>query len=353
MNKKVVVGIAIFCVIVVISVVIAVTSLNNKDDVGTNTNIDSSEKVTNKNDKVELDNFKGRAIKSQSSIVYKKGSTVYYANKASLKEGLGNIAKMDLSSENKEIIYSDVESILFMDDSKVYIPVKESVYKNASMVSIDLDGKNKVELVENIGACINIINNEIYYTKNSDTRDYNLYKYNMDTKSNTMLVEFGFSDMVNGTNIGIYNDKIYYTKSESEGKVAVFSINLDGSNSQKLFDIKKENVQDLIVLEDYILYLSNEVLDKVNLDGTNEKKISTIITNNIAVTDNYIYYLGDATYKLYRMDLDGNNNVMLVDAGIDQYDVIDDKIYYYNRDDSFNMYMCDNNGENVECISIH
>lgn len=353
MNKKVVVGIAIFCVIVVISVVIAVTSLNNKDDVGINTNIDSSENATNKNDKVEIDDFKGRAIKSQSSIVYKKDSFIYYANKSTITDGLGNIARIDLSNNKKQIIYTQSANIKFMDNNKIYVPTQEIVGRNDSLSSIDFDGKNEMKLIENIGECIAVIGNEIFYTKNSDTRDYNLYKYNMDTKSNTMLVEFNLSDVIAGINIVVNNNKIYYTKSETEGQVGVYSIELDGTNSQKLFDINKEEVYDLIILEDYILYLSNEVLYKVELDGTNEKKISTIITNNIAVTDNYIYYLGEATYKLYRMDLDGNNNVMLVDATIHEYDVIDKKIYYYNHDDSFKMYMCDNNGENIECISIH
>lgn len=351
MNKKVVLGIAIFCVVIVVAVVIAMTSLSSQDDSNLNENASSSS-ANNQTKKIEIDKFNGRAIKTQSSIAYKNGSYIYYANKASYNEGLGNIARIDMSNKEKEILYNDCETIEFMTENNIFIKKQVSRWGQESLVSLDLNGKNETEVIPNQCGLYNVINDDIYYSK-VEMGEEKFYKYNIKTKENTTLVKSEFTDVVNTTKISIFNNKIYYTKSETDGVTSVYSMNIDGTNSAKMFDIAREDVGSLIVKEDFVLYLANEGLYKANLDGSNEKKISTIITNNIAVTDNYIYYLGEATYKLYRMDLDGNNNVMLVDATIHEYDVIDKKIYYYNHDDSFKMYMCDNNGENIECISIH
>ncbi|MDR0287594.1 MAG: DUF5050 domain-containing protein [Clostridiales bacterium] len=114
----------------------------------------------------------------------------------------------------------------------------------------------------------------------------------------------------------------------------VYIMNLDGTKVQKL----GISPRILKFAGERIYYINddNEGLYSINVDGSDNTKISNIVINDndFAVTDSNIYYCdnnGDG--KLYSTKLDGSDKQSLVNYFVDSIDVAGGRLFYINEED--------------------
>lgn len=104
---------------------------------------------------------------------------------------------------------------------------------------------------------------------------------------------------------------------------------------------------------------------KYNLDGTNQKVFTSGAASYMTVTTDWIFYTNiDDNFSLYKIDKDGNNKTKIVDtklaytynvvnqiSGKTFFDLIDEYIYYINLSDNSKLYKVKLDGtDNVKVL---
>lgn len=122
------------------------------------------------------------------------------------------------------------------------------------------------------------------------------------------------------------NNVVYYNKYD-EGIVAY-----QNGKEQKLTD---ETAYSITVLDDQIYYitvadLSNVVIKSVATNGENLKTIATIYTSlsKFFVSSDEIYYLTNK--GIAKMDLNGQNETIILEENIQDFQVVNNEIFYTN-----------------------
>lgn len=136
---------------------------------------------------------------------------------------------------------------------------------------------------------------------------------------------------INGGQIGVKDNYIYFIN-KCDGS-SLYRMDLNGDNSKKLID---KVVESFFIRDEWIYminYDDNEetgfCINKVKLDGSILKKISTDIASNIVVSNGWIYYsnISDGG-KIYKIDIEGKNKEKICDYEPLYMSVYNEKIYF-------------------------
>ena len=249
------------------------------------------------------------------------------------------------------------------------------------LFKFDLLSKEKITLIEGRITHLNIIDNEIYYLKSVYDEDgfeagSNLYKMNLNNKNESLIKEqIGYVQTIN-------ENEMYYTiNSEEDSKQGIYKAGLNGENESAvlkgimvemliqdewiycvewtdkeykhtLYKTKKDNadksnivyqhqvmsIGNLSVMNDGTLYITGVDYDngEINL-VKNYNGENTIISEvngwdlrGITVLEDAIYALKGK--ELYKYNLDGSNMTKLVDDCESLFNIVEDYIYYCNKD---------------------
>jgi len=156
----------------------------------------------------------------------------------------------------------------------------------------------------------------------------------------------------------VYKDFIYYLDTNSN--LCRYSLNTGKqTHLQKKVDIL------VAVYQDYIYYISDKSLYRVNVKGENPVKLAALSTEPLSLYyrnkaiklyDNSIYYVTcnkqNWLYSIERINLDGNchevlaKNLDLKDLGYDIY-LVDGMIYYQTNDDQ--IHCINKDGSHASC----
>lgn len=182
---------------------------------------------------------------------------------------------------------------------------------NGGLYKVDIDGRNKVELSDQIVDDINIYKDSIYYSGNKK-----IFKMNIDgtnrIKISDHYVRF----------FKLEDDNIYFSNSDDSDKL--YKISIDGTNEKKLND----NVSWDIQVNGNWIYYSNNPYDghtfmpypldqtrgniyKITVDGTDRTKLNSEVSRLSEVLDGWIYYSSWSDNKSYKMKLDGSNKLVV------------------------------------------
>ncbi|KMT21078.1 DUF5050 domain-containing protein [Clostridium cylindrosporum] len=185
----------------------------------------------------------------------------------------------------------------------------------------------------------NICNNGLAAMYNEDIYFVNVYRgedlYKVCGKMYSQITD----DKVKYLNI--INDTIYYVTLLGELKC----VDVNGENVKKILDGPVENI---IVTDEYIFYinlLDNYSIYRYDLRNSEIKKISSHICDKINLVDGYIYYIKCSedldwygSGSMYRVDTSGENSEMLSDMLTSN--IIVDKNYVYFTSDEYNYKLC-------------
>lgn len=190
---------------------------------------------------------------------------------------------------------------------------------------------------------INVIGDWIYYNSGSPGKVFKLKQ----GKKYPSIVNFKDFYRTIVTNNYIYG--IETIEGDTEGKnTCIYRMDLNGKgltkivkHSTKYFDVK-----------DDIIYFSNPedgyALYSCNSEGENLKKLSSTPTSFISIYDQYIYF-GNIEYKkIYRIDLNGENEKELYDNDVRDINISPYGIVFNGGN---NLYISDLDCKNIEILS--
>ncbi|MDP5273712.1 DUF5050 domain-containing protein [Chengkuizengella axinellae] len=322
----------------------------------------------------ELDDFKLYVLHNENAepakvmdeavhLMAKIEDQILYTNTSD--DGIYSINK---DGTNKRTITEDSSHQFIVQDTWVY-------YVNASdqhkLTKIKLDGTEK-EVLSDEEIDSFLINGEWIYYVNS-TQEFRLYKMKNDGSSKLIVSK----DSVK--NVKIFEDWIYYLNESN-----IYKMNTDGMEHDL---VSNEYIQFFQISEDWIYYRTEGVggnLWRMKLDGTNKdqisisgydpdfieiwdgwvfyssnflnkalyildnekKKVSDQDVSSLIVYNNWIYYIDNDDYKLYRMDFNGEKIENVVDSIVTYYLIYNDKIFYRNASDENKLYESGLSGEN-------
>lgn len=285
----------------------------------------------------ELTNSEGEGTKSSNDI---DGETEVSNGKSKVKDGdIIGVADGYIYYINSSGIYKikDNEKIKLTSDDYIadVVLYKGSIYYalgpemvennvvKGGLYKIDIDGKNKVQLSDQLVENINIYKDCIYYSGTSSVTTDNtvsnensgIFKMNTDGTSRTKICDH-YAKFLK-----LSGDNIYFSSFDYGYKL--YKISIDGTNEKKLNDDISWDIQ----VDGNWIYYSNNPYDgdtfmpvpldetrgniyKITIDGTDRTKLNSEASRLSEVLDGWIYY-NNWSDKSYKMKLDGSNKVVV------------------------------------------
>ncbi len=207
------------------------------------------------NKKIVVDGIENTTIDDSAMNI--SDGWIYYLNSDY------KIEKVKVNGEKRQQISDEEIDYFQIDGQYIYYLTKDSEFKRMKK-----NGNSVEELEKGIGT-FQVISNNVYYISRANDH---LMRLNIKDKSDTEIV----SKKVKTFNI--CKGTLYYATKEDEDK-AIYKAKVDGSNEKKIVDIGSENIY-ICVVDDWIYYT-----DKVE--------------------DNYY------EYNLYKVKINGNDKQTL------------------------------------------
>lgn len=216
-------------------------------------------------------------------------NNIYYINTGDNNK----LYKSDLDGNNKiKLIDTPINSFNIKDGNIIYSTKEESSTASAGKVyKADLDGSNSTLLTENMGYCLNTADNYVYYINSSDKNK--IYKVSLDGKENTKVCDSS-ARTINVNDGWIYfcneSDPINVSIDSTDYRGTLYKVKTDGTGSQKL---NKFHSIDISLAADDVYYhqyfdsgrMSGVIRKKINKDGSNDAMVSDFV-DGINNTDN-------------------------------------------------------------------
>ncbi len=199
-----------------------------------------------------------------------------------------------------------------------------SMYKNG-LWKIKKDGSEKVQISENSANYLNISGDWIYYSGSTylpENDRLRLFKMKLDgssvSKLSLSIVEF----------VNVVGDWIYYIDASSGNKP--YKVRLDGKGKCKISDVQMK----YMIVDDGWIYFqktSSDTLWKMRTNGSDQKELSYIYGSKLKIIKdgNWLYYISDGFEPgIYKIDIDGDNEELIVGGSIKSIDHSDGWLYY-------------------------
>lgn len=171
---------------------------------------------------------------------------------------------------------------------------------------------------------------------------YDIYKINLKTKKKTKVYSFKESNGL--SDLSVYGDFIYCTYDISYGSecytYAIYQISKDGKELKKLsfghspsvsddwiYYIKTKNV-----IDEYFQYSKSIGIYKMKLDGSEDICIKKGDFYNCLTNGDKIYY--STSEGFYQMDMNGKNSKFLMNETFPQKGIGNDNFYWYDSESS-------------------
>ena len=202
-----------------------------------------------------------------------------------------------------QITEDKVKGINIINDTIYYTTLTGSLKK------IDINGENSETILDGDVDNIIVTEEHIFYVNTFDK--YSIYRYDLNTKENKKICS-NICDKIN-----LYNGYIYY-----------------------------------INCTDDLDWYGSGNIHKVDINGEKDEMVIDILTNNIIVDNNNIYYiLEEYNHKISRFNIESNNIEDIIEKAVSTFSINNDNIYFGNLDDEGKLYKVNINNKVVEKIS--
>lgn len=135
-------------------------------------------------------------------------------------------------------------------------------------------------------------------------------------------------------------------------KSVVYRMKADGSERTPILNV---DAIGLNLVDGFIYYtdLKNNQFCKADYNGGNATVIYPQALHSPLVTKEYIYYIDRNQYSLRRMNIDGTNDIKLIEDSVDTYFIMNHEIYYkINESDAF-LNKCTLDGTNPQRLDAN
>lgn len=154
---------------------------------------------------------------------------------------------------------------------------------------------------------------------------------------------------------GMYLNKvgkyIYYLDAKED---SIVRIKENGKNKEVI--IKNVDKSLVTVTNNWIYYFDNSCLYRVNTEGENKKILSKKFIENYQVVDDWIYYsyINDGHYVMAKMKTDGDKASKINTEAGKSFFIMDKEIYYIYEnyeEEKYELYKMKTNGKNKKKIA--
>ncbi|GEM_PF-2686934 len=272
-------------------------------------------------------------------------------------------------------------------DAKKEGKLKQIVYigEDHNIYRVNPDGSGKTKISDDTAYSFTLVDNYIYYQKESDnpSEDNKGYRMNLDGTGKTQIQEsfynsklvdgwLYFDDMGDGKIykmkgdgssktvlndkisqiVDVANDWVYYIEFVDETSALLYRMKIDGSEKTKIVDDTFTSYPYIQIAGDFIYFINDtdlSTLYKMKVDGTERVKLSETITS-ANVVDNEIFCIGDGE-NLFKINADGSNQVKLTDDSVSDFETKGDWVYYVNYSESQALYKVKKDGSEKQKVS--
>ena len=152
--------------------------------------------------------------------------------------------------------------------------------------------------------------------------------------------------------INVVGDDVYFLSVGDTSNIAIKKVKTNG-NELKTIKTVKTSISKIYVLDNYIYYATNELQDgiaKMKLDGSEERIITASDISDFEVIDGKIYF-SNKSGIMYKMNTEGAElNKIDLDATVNNFQIKDSYIYYFNEDDK-KLYKVKDDGTDTSIVS--
>ncbi|MDR0220652.1 MAG: DUF5050 domain-containing protein [Lachnospiraceae bacterium] len=230
--------------------------------------------------------------------------------------------------------------------------------------SMNIDGTDIRQLSDDQAAFLNVVGGRLYYENYDESGSPCVMVMNIDGTDRRKLLDPPSRLRC------VMDGRIYYVQYVGDGPGGLsrsvrYSMNLDGTDIRQLSD--GQVVSGIAVADNRIYYsilegiIENEDgigsydfdLYSMNLDGTDNRRLSNDNPSYINVAGDRVYYhiIGQG-YELISMDLDGTDRrILLSDNYITCLNVTDDMIYFGNGRDNYSLYSMNLDGTDIRKLN--
>lgn len=191
--------------------------------------------------------------------MYVDNTHIYYIN----ADDGDSIYRMNKNGSNVEKIFDGkcVNFVIYND--KIYYIYKGENGKQIFSLSKDLMLMELTAKANNIKSFC-IANDVIFYTRSNVADIYKVFIYNIATRNEGLLIEFGISTV----DMNVYEGNIFLC---NEGNVYKYSIR---DNTFTVYNLGNISVNKINIIGDYIYYCDyNQVLGRVRINGTDNERL--------------------------------------------------------------------------------
>lgn len=212
-----------------------------------------------------------------------------------------------LSGDNIEDLQFSVftENCMQCDGRNYYVTGLGN-YDESGIYVTDLKNTEKITKISDISPTRLLLQGEYLYAisgfdsvNNSSNENYGTWRMDKDGKNPILVFNYCPNYIVFSGN------KMYYTNEEG----TICSANLDGSNETIFEGTVTKN--GLNVSDDYIFYIDNDTkrICRMGKDGSNNEEINYNQSEYLHIIEDWIFYENkDCDNKLYKMSFDGSYN---------------------------------------------
>jgi hypothetical protein len=193
------------------------------------------------------------------------------------KKGVSQLFQSDYNGLHERLISDNVSKYIVYRDKIYYVSISD----NDSLYSMNIDGSNKIKLVDMRIMELDLWHNVLYFSAEENDKPYvegdfnsKLYSFNIEDKSLTLISDICCE------NLNIYNDYLFYRNQDDKG--SLYRRNLSENENIKLID---GNIVYINITDDMIVYRyatndnGKEGYYRCDFNGQNEERAFSVTGN--------------------------------------------------------------------------
>lgn len=292
-------------------------------------------KKDNKNGKIEK-----MFIEQYLNNFYKINSDIYFYGHNRIWKVKEDLSEKEIligtGREHHRKMYIKVDDRIFSKNYEYQDNVNDNIFYKLYEVVGDQTGKKISDIAINTFDSNNDI---IYYT---DAKDKKLYLFDISTNEKKLVIDKTIGSFIT------YKNVIYYT--DINNNYMLYCMDINSNKSTKITDIPVSNIKSS---GDNIYFLDNKKRLGVFKEFTKDIKYINMFTTIYDILEDKIYYKNEEDNGiLYRINVDGSNNIKVSNSTVKDIYTYENNIYYVEKNGANLLYKISNNNKKSQFLDI-
>lgn len=171
------------------------------------------------------------------------------------------------------------------------------------LYKVTIEGISNTKIAVDSPMYINIWNNYIYYSGENSDGNCGIYSIDLNGNNKAQILNEDIESL------NIYDGWLYFTNSVN--RLGLYKMSINNRIKKIIFE---EKVSSLNILKDWIYYINisdSNSLYRMKIDGSRNDKLDGNLCSNILVFDDYVYYENISQDRICRLDTRDLNKIFL------------------------------------------